>query len=292
MAHVTLLLLLLALASTAAEEASKIGAAPPRPACSETFSVATVEVDDTLNGSISVRQVLRRESAARQHRSFMSANGSLAAGAEEQVLRCNFHPTGWLVVAGGKDVTNLSSWSCKNQSVDSDPQHCQWNPFWSALPQNASYAGEEVADGRKAHRWNYWMNGEQWAEWASLDGKSPVATGKVWTSVPGYHLWRILWRDFDPSPPPLAGFDVSPGINCGPAPPPPPPPTPFVPATDCEPSCGAAALCCQDPNAPPPGTCFNVQNCSSLPGGPGASAPRNMPRSLRELHAAAEARAS
>ena len=171
------------------------------------------------------------------------------------------------------------------------------SPFWDALPPNATFAGQEEIDGRQAHRWNYWMAGEQWAMWASLDGKSPVATGKFWTSHPGYHLWHIVWRDFVPGPPPVAAFDLTKGIKCGPAPPPPPPPVPFTPATDCAPSCGPGALCCQDPTVKPPrqGTCFAVKSCSDLPGGavapaPAALSPR-MPRTLAELHAAAGARA-
>lgn len=263
-------------------------ATPARPAFSESFSVDTVEVDDTLNGEVVLTQVLRRDSTTQEHRSFMSANGSLVGGGEEQVMRCDLHPLGWLIVAGGADASNLSSWSCSNQTVDSDPQHCQWGQFWTPLPLNASYAGQELVDGRQAHRWSYWMANEQWALWASLDGKSPVATGKVWTAHKNYHLWRILWRNFVPGPPPLSRFDVTPGIRCGPAPPPAPPPVPFAPAADCQPSCGTDALCCQDPQAPPPGVCFRVKNCSELPGS--VAAPR-MPLTLDQLHAAAETRA-
>ena len=275
---------------------------PARPAFSESFSVRTVEVDDTLNGSVSVRQVLHRDYSV--HRSWMSANGSLAHGAEEQIMRCDIHPVGWLVVAGGPDTLNLTSWDCNNQSIDSDPQSCQWSPFWPALPANATYSGLQTVDGRLAHEWRYWMGGEVWALWASLDGRSPVATGKVWTYKPTDHLWRILWRNFTEGRPPAADFDLTPGIQCDPAPPPPPPPTPFEPATDCKPSCGIDAMCCQDPRAPPPGVCFNVKNCSSILVKEGAPAvPLPAPRtrgvvhqppaaalSLEELHAAADHR--
>ena len=216
-------------------------------------------------------------------------------------MRCDFHPKGWLIIAGGADTHNMSSWSCKNATIDSDPQHCQWTPFWSPLPANASFAGQQMVDGRWAHRWDYWRNGEQWALWASLDGKSPVATGKVWTWHPTYHLFRILWRDFKPIPPARADFDLTPGIHCGPAPPPPPPPTPFKPATDCKPGCGASALCCQDPSSPPPGTCFHVKNCSSIHASITAAkvaatattealVRKHQPQTLEQIHAAANRR--
>jgi len=270
---------------------------PPRPVFAESFSVSTIEIDDTLNGSISVTQVLRRDSVT--HRSWMSANGTLVSGGEEQIMRCDMHPEGWLIVAGGADEYNVSSWSCTNQTIDSDPEHCQWNPFWS-LPHNASFAGQELVDGRAANRWNYWSSGEQMAMWASLDGMSPIATGKVWTSHPGYHLWHILWRDFIPGPPPLPAFALTEGIKCGLAPPLPPPPAPFKPATDCKPGCGSGALCCQDPSAPPSGACFNVQGCVDLPGRTAiASGPRmprmpRMPRrrTLQELHMEVDHRTS
>jgi hypothetical protein len=257
--------------------------APSHPVFSESFSVSTVELDDTTN-TTSVRQVLHRDYNA--HRSWMSANGTLVGGAEEQVMRCDIHPKGWFVSAGGQDTRNLSSWSCTNMTIDSDPQHCQWNDFWVPLPENATYVGQEEVDGRTSNRWDYWMMGEKWATWASLDGRSPVATGKVWTGHPGFSLWRILWRDFKAGPPPLASFDVTAGIKCGPVPPPPPP---FTPATDCTPACAAGALCCQDPASPPPGACFGTTNCSNLPG-LGAAAAAAMPASLSALLAEAKER--
>ena len=278
------MLLVLAVVSTAE---------PPRPAFPESFTVHTVEIDDTLNGSISVAQVLHRDYAA--HRSWMSANGTLVGG-QEQIMRCDIHPMGWFIAAGGSDPNNVTTWSCTNQTINSDPQHCQWNLFWEPLPDNATYSGQETVDGRAANRWDYWNADERWALWASLDGLSPIATGKVWTAHPGYHLWHILWRGFEPGPPPLSDFELSAGIQCGPAPPPAPPPTPFQPASDCAPSCGAGASCCQDPLASPPGTCFGVDNCSELPGLKAtraahiAASAGSSWRSLHQFHAAVEER--
>ena len=77
--------------------------APARPAFSESFSVEAVEVDDTRNGTVVLTQTLLRDSV--EHRSFMSANGSLVHGGQEQVMRCDLHPTGWLIVAGGTDAS-------------------------------------------------------------------------------------------------------------------------------------------------------------------------------------------
>ena len=55
-------------------------------------------------------------------------------------MRCDIHPKGWLVIAGGADTHNVSSWKCINTTMGSDPQHCQWGRFWSTLPINASFA--------------------------------------------------------------------------------------------------------------------------------------------------------
>lgn len=189
------------------------GSEPPRPTFSESFSVHTVELDDTLNGSVSVRQTLRRD--ARLQRSWMMAVGTLVGGAEEQIMRCDIHPTGWVVVAGGPSASNVSTWSCSNMSISSDPQDCSLGQFWSPLPDNASYVGRERMDGRECNKWEYWLLGERYALWASTESEAvPVATGKTWTSHPGYHLWRILWRDFRPGPPPLSDFKLTAGISC------------------------------------------------------------------------------
>lgn len=59
---------------------------------------------------------------------------------------------------------------------------------------------------------------------------------------------------------------------------PPPPTKPFKPATNCAPACGTKSLCCQDPDAPPPGTCFSVANCSSLLGGTLVASRLQVPR--------------
>ena len=106
---------LLRIASPAAE--------PPRPVFAESFTVSTVELDDTLNGTVSVRQVLRRDSTAR--RSWMLANGTLVSGGLEEIMRCDIHPTGWFTTSGGSDATDPTSWACQNMSINSDPQSCQ-----------------------------------------------------------------------------------------------------------------------------------------------------------------------
>ena len=192
---------------------------PSRPVFPESFSVTTVELDDTLNSSVSVTQVLHRDSSAR--RSWMSAKGALVLGAEEQIMRCDIDPMGWAVVAGGPNASAPATWQCNNYSILSDPAHCQWSPFWTPLPSNATYAGVELMDGRAANRWDYWIGGERFALWASADAPvTPVASGKTWTWHQGYHLWRILWRDFVPGAPPLSVFEPTPGLRCPPATPP------------------------------------------------------------------------
>lgn len=133
-------------------------------------------------------------------------------------MRCDIKPTGWEVVAGGPDPTNVSGWRCENRSISSDPSHCQWGLFWEPLPDNASYAGREEVDGRLCNRWDYWRGGERYAQWSTAFGlPGPVATGKTWTAHPGYHLWRIIWRDYEPFAPPLAKFAPTTGLHCPPA---------------------------------------------------------------------------
>ena len=198
---------LLRIASPAAE--------PPRPVFAESFTVSTVELDDTLNGTVSVRQVLRRDSTAR--RSWMLANGTLVSGGLEEIMRCDIHPTGWFTTSGGSDATDPTSWACQNMSINSDPQSCQWNLFWEPLPANATYVGRESMDGRNCDRWTYWKWGEEYSLWASADTpNTPVATGKI-STFGGDHKWRILWRNFTAGAPPLSAFDPTPGIQCPPA---------------------------------------------------------------------------
>jgi hypothetical protein len=202
---------LLRIASPAAE--------PPRPVFAESFTVSTVELDDTLNGTVSVRQVLRRDSTAR--RSWMLANGTLVSGGLEEIMRCDIHPLGWFTTSGGSDATDPTSWACQNMSINSDPTSCQWNLFWEPLPANATYVGRESMDGRNCDRWTYWKWGEEYSLWASADTpNTPVATGKI-STFGGDHKWRILWRNFTAGAPPLSAFEPTPGIKCPPAPPPP-----------------------------------------------------------------------
>jgi hypothetical protein len=88
-------------------------------------------------------------------------------------------------------------------------------------------------------------------------------------------------RDFSKNfvaPPPAGTFDPPAGVDCpfGGA--------PFTPASDCAPACGDGALCCQDPKASPPGTCYGVTSCSQLPGGaPGALGGGYLPTRLDAL---------
>ena len=191
---------------------------PPRPTFSESFSARTIEIDDTLNGTVSVQQVLHRDAVA--HRQWMFANGSLVGGGEEQIMRCDIHPMGWTIMAGGADAANVSSWQCDNHTIASDPQHCQWGLFWTPLPTNATYKGKDTMDGKLCDLWQYWSTGEKYALWALND--APVATGKIWTFHPGYHLWHIIWRDFVSVRPPASKFEPSKGLKCPQAKPPPP----------------------------------------------------------------------
>jgi hypothetical protein len=61
------------------------------PTISEQFSLNTIEIDDTNNGTVSVRQTMYMDQTNR--RSHMIADGDLCQGHLEEINRCD---AGWL----------------------------------------------------------------------------------------------------------------------------------------------------------------------------------------------------
>ena len=72
-------------------------------------------------------------------------------------------------------------------------------------------------------------------------------------------------RDFSANyttPAPKDSFSPPAGLKCTAA----PGSKPFMPDDGCKPACASGSLCCKDPAAPPPGTCFGVTDCSQIHG--------------------------
>ena len=165
-------------------------AAPRPPTFSENFQVNTIEIDLTRNGTVTLQQLLMRDSTTL--RNYMLSNGSLTDGWLEEVTRCDIHPYGWYAQAGGPNALP-SSWLCQNSTILSDPLHCQLGTFWAPIPANASYAGQMVEDGRLSNYWKYWENGEQYAFWTAT--RSPLSGGNRQdrNGTHRMHLWRLIF---------------------------------------------------------------------------------------------------
>jgi hypothetical protein len=131
--------------------------------------------------------------------------------------RCDIHPTGWFADIGGPDAKSLQ---CTNNTRDSDPTFCQWEPFWAAPPANAT-AHADVIDGKPCVRWDYWDDGEAFSFWGTQS--VPLRIAKTFTPHSGYVLWAIDFTNFvGGRTPPLSAFEPLPGVVCPAASPPPP----------------------------------------------------------------------
>ena len=189
----------------------------PIPTISEQFSVKTTELDDTLNGTVSVRQKLEIDQLNR--RSHMTADGLLAHGHLEEIIRCDKGwKTGYALTLGGPPGTNVSEWQCTNQTLNPSPSTCQWSNFWD-MPSNASYVGTAVLklhNGTTVHcdSWEYWVMNDKFVFSAIVNTSIPIRTAKVFTRHTGYHLWHIDFTDFISGSPPINDFNPPEGIKC------------------------------------------------------------------------------
>ena len=198
-----------------AEPALSLGAEEakaPFPDYDETFTVETIE--STPKEGVVLRQTIVHDYTLR--RSMMRADGSLVRGVLQQILRCDIHPTGWFADIGGPNPQSLQ---CTNMTRNSDPAYCQWTPFWDAPPANATMH-EDVLNGTKCTRWDYWSGGESFSFWGTHT--NPLRTAKTFTQHIGYELWAIDFVNFVGGTPPLSAFDTLPGVVCPAASPPPP----------------------------------------------------------------------
>ena len=192
----------------------------------------------------------------------MIADGGAVQGHLEEEVRLDVVHGYMLNIHGGKG-SKPASWQCMNQSMTS----FTWGDFWD-VPANATLAGQEVINGTSCDKWVYWGDSEQYAIWIAADA-TPMRTGKIFTAVPGYHLWHLEFSGFKrydgPSGVPLSYFALPDGVSCSDAPPP-VPPTPWTNSSDCNGSCSNGSRCCSDPGALGKGTgaCYNVAACSDI----------------------------
>lgn len=138
----------------------------------------------------------------------MVAVGPGIGGRLEQLTRCDGRQGYELQVtrATGANVTE-----CQNLTIPDTRASglCDFTPFWD-FPANASYQGVDPTvragspDGPACDWWAYWSGHEQYGFWAH--GDTPVRSGKVFTTVPGYLLWNITWTNFTSAEPPAAVF--------------------------------------------------------------------------------------
>lgn len=186
---------------------SFIVAAAGVPYVSSQFSVVNMQIDDTLDGELMVQQVIIEDPINK--RSKMVAQGALVNGFLEQIVRCDgpLSPEGYLTQLTGPNVNDTM---CVNQTVNEE-----WSNFWS-WPSNATYLGKEAPPKfkEKYDAYMYWDNSEQYKVYLaqrndSATGESynvPIWSGKVFTSVSGFHLYHMQWVNFIPGPPPVASF--------------------------------------------------------------------------------------
>jgi hypothetical protein len=69
----------------------------------------------------------------------------------------------------------------------------------------------------KCDEWKYWDLNEEYSFNTLVDTSVPVRTAKIFTPVPGYHLWHIEFTDFKDESAPVTDFNPPRGIKCIPA---------------------------------------------------------------------------
>lgn len=179
------------------------------PPYSESFTVETLE--STFNSQQpTVQQLIAQDNITR--RSMMLAQGPLVHGVLQQIKRCDIHPLGWFADIGGPSMEQLE---CKNTSINSDPNDCQWTPFWE-IPANASGPTPDKLNGTKCGRWDWWEENERHSFWGTSE--KPLRIAKVWTPHPApVTTWYIDFSGFSDVPPSLSEFDPVPAAGCTPA---------------------------------------------------------------------------
>ena len=196
------------------------------PTISEQFSLNTIEIDDTNNGTVSVRQTMYMDQTNR--RSHMIADGDLCQGHLEEINRCDAGwKSGWQITIGGPVGTNVSDWSCTNHTLNPDPKDCVFSPFF-AFPSNYTYIGiqnitQHSGTVVEVDAWMWWETSpgasfsEKWQFYTLVNTAIPARIAKIYTPKVGFHLWHIDFLNFVSGAPALSLFNAPKGNTCPPA---------------------------------------------------------------------------
>lgn len=180
---------------------------PVLPVISDTFTVHTVEYDDSLNKTV-VKQTIRRDDKAM--RSYMIADGLLTRGHLEEAMRCDLRPEGYALSAHGAEGSPPNTWQCTNQTIN--PSTCNFGNFW-ALPSNATWAGQvDYNDTLAANVFVYWDMGELHQFLATLDGTRPLRMQSLTSFHPHASKWHIDFVGYSSTPPPRSAFEPPAGL--------------------------------------------------------------------------------
>ncbi len=187
--------------------------ASPFPVYSEQFTVKTHEYD--AGGNLVLNQTLAWDLTAR--RTQMVAEGSLVGGGVlEQIMRCDTVPDpGFFVqaVASSATLSDPSSWSCTNTTVDSDPSSCQLGSFWEN-PAVSVFVGNETIDGVECGKWEYRGQSSLYAFWGTAE--APCATAELdGAANSSSYVWMLTFSDFVAGAPAFPdAFEVTDGVEC------------------------------------------------------------------------------
>lgn len=184
------------------------------PPISSQFAVMNMQIDDTTD-QLDVIQQMYFDPV--NMRSKMTASGSLVSGFLEQIVRDDgpISPSGYLLQLTGPTSSEITS--CINQTNMEE----EWSNFWE-FPANTTYIGMESPPKytQKFECYMYWMGGEQYKVYIEQRQNStgsnynvPVWSGKVFTSVPGYHLYHMQWVNFVPGAPAVSDFNPTGSTN-------------------------------------------------------------------------------
>jgi len=191
---------------------------PNIPKINPNFVVNTVEVDNTNTTILEQKLVFDID----LRRSMMYGYGTLVKGAMQQIRRCDIHPEGWMISAGGPDTSDPSTWQCTNTTINAAgelPWNCQYSTFWS-FPDDMKYAGNDVINETPCDKWVYFNGGDEYALWATqgVDASGqiidiPVANGKT-LSATGGNSWTIYYYDFVGGTPADSEYTAIDGLQC------------------------------------------------------------------------------
>ena len=191
-------------------------AVPPLPHPTSVFTAHTIEYDDTLNGTLIVKQTLYRDNDAK--RQYMIADGSLAHGHFEETMRCDFKPFGFALEMHGDEGSQPSTWQCQNDTINrSSRTFRQAGTFLTTISPLRAKSTTIKRQGKPLDV----VGGERGRAKGSGPSRSarvsyhsrwntPLRLGK--TSVLPQHRWHIDFISFEAAPPPLSAFDPPAGL--------------------------------------------------------------------------------